>query len=106
MSFTPLFAARASWLIVVGGLVALVFIAWFLFRVVVDTVSWFREEIIEDYQHRKQQTQQPQDDRPEETGPEDDSTTDANETDAEPVVAEFPTPEIPDSEFADPEPPK
>ena len=54
-----LFAARGSWLavlviIIVGGLVA-----WFAVRVVVDTVTWFREEIIADFRASRRKKSKP-----------------------------------------------
>ena len=103
MSFTPLFASRGSWLLVVGGLIAIVFVAWFLFRVIVDTVGWFREEIIEDYQHRKTKDQQAQEprDRSLEDRSEDGSKDTSDEADDQSPKPELPDIELPDRELPD-----
>lgn len=48
-----LFAVRTVWVVivilVVGGLAA-----WFVVRVVVDCVDWFRGEILPDFRQRKE----------------------------------------------------
>ena len=51
--FATLFAVRGSWvaiLLILAGILAV----WFVFRAIADSITWFREEIIEDFQeHRK-----------------------------------------------------
>ena len=34
-------------------LIGLAAVVWFLFRAVADGITWFREEILEDYRQRK-----------------------------------------------------
>jgi uncharacterized membrane protein len=53
-----LFAVRTSW---VGMLlvIAAVFAVWFVVRVVIDFVTWFREEIIDDFRETRQKRKRP-----------------------------------------------
>lgn len=50
--FANLFALTLSWigiLILIAG----AYLVWFGFRVVVDLVRWFNEEVLDDYRERK-----------------------------------------------------
>ena len=50
---TALLAVRSSWIILLVLIVG-ISLVWFLVRVVVDSVKWFKEEIIDDFrEHRK-----------------------------------------------------
>jgi len=54
MSALPVLVAfRTSW---VGFLILMgcVFVAWFLYRVVTDTITRFREEFLDDFSDRRQ----------------------------------------------------
>lgn len=44
----PLLAVRTAWLAVFFVGIG-VFVLWFLLRVVGDLITWFREEILDDY---------------------------------------------------------
>jgi len=51
---SPLFAFRVSW---VGVLILIGcgFVVWFAVRVVLDTITWIREEVIDDFRKSKRQ---------------------------------------------------
>ena len=54
-----LFAARGSWLAVLVLIVVCGLVGWFAVRVVVDTVTWFREEIVGDFQASRRKKSKP-----------------------------------------------
>ena len=53
-----LLAFRMSW---VGMLliIAAIFALWFVVRVVIDFVNWFREEILDDFREAKRKRKRP-----------------------------------------------
>ncbi len=63
-----LFAFRISWM---GALVlmAAAFVVWFAYRAVVDTIEWFRDEILSDSRPRRTSPRQPP--KPSEDAPDD-----------------------------------
>ena len=55
--FATLFAVRTAWVAILVILVCLGLI-WFAFRVVVDFVTWFKEEIIDDIRDNRRKAKE------------------------------------------------
>jgi len=50
----PLFAIRSVWVVILILLVVIV-LAWFVIRVIGDAIVWFKEEILEEKDAKKQE---------------------------------------------------
>jgi hypothetical protein len=53
-----LFAFRTVWLVILLVIVAGLAL-WFVVRVVVDSIEWFRDEIVPDLRRRKKNSKEP-----------------------------------------------
>lgn len=51
--FATLFAVRSSWIAILLILVGIL-VVWFVCRAMMDAITWFREEIVEDLRERRQ----------------------------------------------------
>ena len=51
--FATLFAVRSSWIAILLILVGIL-VVWFVFRAMMDAITWFKEEIVEDLRERRQ----------------------------------------------------
>ena len=50
---------------VILALVVIVIVVWFVIRVLADSITWFREEIIDDFQRQKRKAQERKPEDPE-----------------------------------------
>ena len=52
----PLFAVRTAWVAVLFAGVGVVFL-WFVWRIIRDIVTWFREEFFDEYRELRETSQ-------------------------------------------------